>query len=114
MKYVAVAGSISVSGLVSATEPAEHTTRVPDDDVETQFRKELTVKGVGTGINEYHIETRGNIRLGEISATQDAVPGEKEFSGGLRKGYSDSYFFTGRVTNVYARGSVLYSVSNHD
>ena len=78
LKHVAVAGSISVSGLVSATESAEYTTGVPDDDVETQFGKELTVKGVGTGVNEYHIETKGNIRLDEISATQDAAPGERE------------------------------------
>ena len=119
LKHVAVAGSVSVSGGtggggVSATKIPVHTTEIPDDDTETQFGKEVTVKGVGTGVNEYHIETRGNTRSDEISATQDAVPGEREFGGSLRKGCSDSYFFIGRVTNVWTRGSIIYSVSNYD
>jgi hypothetical protein len=119
LKHVAVAGSVSVSGatgggVVSATETPVHTTGISDDDAETQFGKEMTVKGVGTGVNEYHIETRGNTRLDEISATHDAASGEREFDGSLRKGCSDSYFFIGRVTNVYARGSIIYSVSNYD
>lgn len=119
LKHVAVAGSVSVSGMtgggvVSATEIPVHTTGIPDDGTEIQFGKEMTVKGVGTGVNEYHIETRGNTRLDEISATQDAVPGKREFDGSLRKGCSDSHFFIGRVTNVCAQGSIIYSISNYD
>lgn len=114
LKHVAVAGSISATGKVaSATETSEYPADGPDN-AEIQFEKILTVEGVGTGVNEYHIETRGNIRLDEISIRQDGTFGEREFDGSIRKGDSDSYFFTGRVTNVYARGSILYSVSNHD
>jgi hypothetical protein len=119
LKHVAVAGSMGVSGLaaggvVNATEPPDPTTGVVDTDAETQFGKELTVKGVGTGVNEYHIETRGNTRLDEIFVAQDGTSDERKFDGSLRKGDSDSHFFTGRVTNVWTRGSITYSVSNHD
>ena len=105
---------MSATGGVMSVETPEYTTGELDDYAETQFGKELIVKGVGTGINEYHIETRGNSRLDEITVDQGGTLGEREIDGSIRKGDSDSYFFTGRVTNVYARGSILYSVSNHD
>lgn len=120
LKHAAFAGGLSVSGTVmsetaGAVEPAdcsdipENSQRASADSGERLIDKELVVKGTGNGVNEYHIETRGNIRLSKDIADQQ---GKQVFKGTLDEGRSDSYFFIGRVTSVYARGTIMYSVSN--
>lgn len=75
------------------------------------FKKSLRVKGVGSGLNHYHLETSGGIVQGGESDEQRSVD-DGVVEGSVHKDDFDSYRFTGRVTMVWARGSVTYSVND--
>jgi hypothetical protein len=73
--------------------------------------KLLRVKGIGTGRNAYHIETTDTIVPTGGSDAPLGQPGETVIEGTVRKNHVESYCFAGRVTAVYAQGSVTYYVS---
>jgi hypothetical protein len=106
----------SLSEIVTATEISDESssfdTSLTDvDDCKQGFEKSVRVKGVGSGLNHYHLETSGSIIQRDVVDEQqgsidDAVEGT------VRKDDFDMYCFTGRVTTVWARGSITYYVND--
>jgi hypothetical protein len=115
LQYTA-AGLVGLTGrgaseTVSATETTQSSLDVDAMDDTPGSAKLLRVKGTGTGRNAYHIETTDAIVPTGGSDGPLGQVGETVIDGTVRKDHVDAYCFTGRITTVYARGSVTYYVS---
>jgi hypothetical protein len=122
LKSVSVSGLVGSTGIRSLSEivagaKISDGSSSPDPsptkwgDCSHGYEKSVRVKGVGSGLNHYHLETTGSIKQREVvdkqqGSTDDAVEGS------VRKDDFDMYCFTGRVTTVWARGSVTYYVND--
>lgn len=107
-------GRISTNEVASATETTETPTATEDIIADLNdcgyFNKVLYIKGIGGGNNNYYIETSGDIISYETADNQQGQPYNTVIEGNVCKDCFDSYFFNGKVMNVYIRGSISYRV----
>ena len=75
-----------------------------------RFDRALRVKATGTGINEYRIEASRNIIPSTGVDGQQTQSCNSAVEGSLEQGRSNLYYLTGRIMNVFSRGSITYYV----
>lgn len=114
---VGVTGGGSLSERVTATGRSRGTnspnaTASNVSDCKQGFEKSLCVKGLGSDLNHYHLETSGSIVQNEVPDEQHRSTNDTVVEGTVRKDDFDLYCFTGEVTTVWARGSVTYYVND--
>jgi hypothetical protein len=120
LKHAALTGIVGISGKATATN-SDRSTENTDSPSTTEISekccngkasgKVLRVKGTGNGDNSYHIETSDSIKSKGIAAEQQETVSSTVAEGNVRQGSVDTYCYTGKVTTVWARGSVTYYVS---
>jgi hypothetical protein len=123
LKYASMSGLVgstdvgAFSEIVSATEISDGSSS-PDaplrnaDDCGQEFEKSLRVKGMGSGLNHYHLETSGDIIRRKGTEDQQEPISDAAVEGTIHKNDTDSYCYTGEVTTIWARGSIMYSVDD--
>jgi hypothetical protein len=120
LKHAALTGIVGINGKVTATNP-DRSTENTDSPSATEISAEeccnsqasekvLQVKGTGRGDNSYHIETSDSIKSKGVAAEQQGSGTVAE--GNVHQGNIDTYYYTGKVTTVWAQGSITYYVSD--
>lgn len=123
LKYAAMSALVGVTGGGSLSESVTATghsrgsnspNATPSNvsDCEQGSEKSLWVKGLGSELNHYHLETSGSIAQSEVPDEQHRSTNDTVVEGTVRKDDFDLYCFTGEVTTVWARGSVTYCVND--
>lgn len=120
LKHAALTGIIGISGEATATETmraTENTDSLSTPDISEECcncqasGKVLQVKGTGSGDNSYHIETSDSITSKGVATERQETVSGTVVEGNVHQGSVDTYCYTGKVTTVWARGSVTYYVS---
>lgn len=118
LKYAVVSslaeetGRRTLSKEVTAAEISEGSSSSGLTTGKQRCEKSLCVKGSGSGLNHYHLETSGSIIPRDTTDEQQKSVDESVVEGTVRKGDFASYGFTGRVTTVWTRGNITYYVND--
>jgi hypothetical protein len=81
-------------------------------DYKQKFKNSLRVKGLGSGLNHYHLETSGSIVSHDVTNDLQEIGNNSVVEGTVRKGDTDLYWCSGDVRTVWAKGSITYSITD--